>query len=165
MSSQQQLRRIISSSMQHHVVNWKSADVSEEHVTFNFRVEKYEKKKILLPASFWFLACLILQLWKLGRHVPLKIWLTFKTNNTELHSRRQNSLCKFWSNLFILAKLRSEVWSSSTSPHLHKTLEINFNFHSHPFLNTQSSIFPFVSSIKIECKVEAIQNILAVRTS
>jgi hypothetical protein len=31
-----------------------------------------------LPASCWFLACLILRPWRWGRHVPLKHWLTFK---------------------------------------------------------------------------------------
>jgi hypothetical protein len=55
-----------------YVARWRSADVSEKDVASIFRVEQR-----LLPASFWFLTWLILQLWRWGRNVSPKRPLTF----------------------------------------------------------------------------------------
>jgi hypothetical protein len=61
------------------IVYWKSIDISEEYVTFIFRVEE-RAKCCLLPASCWLLAWLILQPWDGGNMFLQNIsWLKYHT--------------------------------------------------------------------------------------
>jgi hypothetical protein len=57
-TSQMFALRAPSSEIQHHVVHWKSSDVSEEHVASIFRVEEYAKQESCVKAGGKLVSCL-----------------------------------------------------------------------------------------------------------
>jgi hypothetical protein len=59
------------------LLGYKAAQPVEYQLIFRRHNSDPSSGSSLLPASNWFLACLILPFWRWRRHVPPKFWFTF----------------------------------------------------------------------------------------